>query len=162
MAIPSRNANPDEISANRRTFFVTSKTHGGRALLQSERMATLFLDVLRSYHQKNMFTIHNFVVMPDHFHLLLTVDHHLSVEKAVQLVKGNFSFRAKRELGINHEIWQRGFSEVRVLDREGFLAHRKYIGENPVRRGLADTPEDYPYGSFYLRKHKKSARAKAP
>jgi len=162
MAIPSRSANPDEISANRRTFFVTSRTHGGRALLQSERMATLFIDVLRSYHRKSVFTIHDFVVMPNHFHLLITVDHNLSVEKAVQLVKGNFSFRAKRELGIDHEIWQRGFSEERVRDRESFLAHRKYIGENPVRRGLAETPEDYPYSSFYLRKKKKSAGAKAP
>jgi putative transposase len=155
MAIPWRNANPDEISANQRTFFVTSKTYGGRALLQSERMATLFMDVLRSYHQKNVFTIHDFVVMPNHFHLLITVDHNLSVEKAVQLVKGNFSFRAKRELGIHYEIWQRGFSKIRVGDREGFLAHRKYIGENPVRCGLAETPEDYPYSSFYLRKQKR-------
>ena len=162
MAIPSRNANPDEISASNRTFFVTSRTHGGRGLLQSERMATLFIDVLRSYHQKHAFTIHDFVVMPDHFHLLITVDHNLSVEKAVQLVKGNFSFRAKRELGIDPEIWQRGFSEECIRERGSFLAHRKYIGENPVRRGLAEAPEDYPYSSFYLREQKKSAAAKAP
>ncbi len=119
--------------------------------------------VLRSYHQKHVFTIHDFVVMPDHFHLLITVDHNLSVEKAVQLVKGNFSFRAKRELGIDHEIWQPGFSEERVRDRGSFLAHRKYIGENPIRRGLAETPEDYPYSSFYLRsRQKQAAGAKAP
>src|SRR5258708_28175168 len=134
MAIPSRNANPDDISSSNRTFFVNSRTHGGRGLLQTERMTTLFIDVLRSYHRKSVFTIHDFVVMPNHFHLLITVDHNLSVEKAVQLVKGNFSFRAKRELGIDHEIWHRGFSEERVRDRESFLAHRKYIGENPIRR----------------------------
>src|SRR5206468_12101336 len=62
------------VCADSRTFFVTSKTHGGRALLQSERMATLFIDVLRSYHRKGVFTVHDFVVMPDHFHLLITVD----------------------------------------------------------------------------------------
>jgi putative transposase len=82
------------------------------------------------------------------------------VEKAVQLVKGNFSFRARRELGVIHEIWQRGFSEERLRDRQSFLAHRKYIGENPVRRGLVDIPENYPYSSFYFRKQKKT-RAKA-
>jgi putative transposase len=162
MAIPSRNADPAAIRAGSRTFFVTSKTHGGRALLQSERMATLFVDVLRSYHQKGVLTIHDFVVMPNHFHLLISVDHRLSVEKAVQLVKGNFFFRAGRELGVVHELWQRGFSEERVRDRESFLAHRKYIGENPVRQGLAETPEDFPYSSFYFRKQKKAAGAKAP
>jgi putative transposase len=162
MAIPSRNADPHAIRADSRTFFVTSKTHGGLPLLQSQRMAALFVDVLRSYHQKGAFTVHDFVVMPDHFHLLLSVEHRLSVEKAVQFVKGNFSFRAKRELGVGHELWQRGFSEVRVLDREAFLAHRRYIGENPVKRGLAETPEEFPYSSFYLRKMKKAAGAEAP
>ena len=124
MSIPSRNADPRALCADSRTFFVTWKTHEGRALLQSERMATLSIDVLRSYQQKHVFTIHDFVVMPDHFHLLITIDHNLSIEKAVQLIKGNFSFRAKRELGVVHEIWQRGFSDERVHDREGFLAYR--------------------------------------
>jgi hypothetical protein len=47
MAIPSRNASPEAVHADSRTFFVSSKTSGGRALLQSEKMATLFIDVLR-------------------------------------------------------------------------------------------------------------------
>jgi putative transposase len=111
MAIPARNASPGAALADARTFFVTSKAHGGRALLQSEKMATLFIDVLRSYVTSGRFRIHDFVVMPDHFHLLITLDASLSIERAVQLIKGNFSFRAKRELGVTHEIWQRGFSD---------------------------------------------------
>jgi REP-associated tyrosine transposase len=158
MAIPSRNASPDAVLADARTFFVTSKTHGGRALLQSERMATLFIDVLRCYVTSGRFKIHDFVVMPDHFHLLITLDASLSIERAVQLIKGNFSFRAKRELGVTHEIWQRGFSDERVRDRESFLAHRAYIGQNPVERGLAKSAGEYPYSSFYLRKQKKARR----
>jgi putative transposase len=158
MAIPSRNAGPDAVLADSRTFFVTSKTQGGRALLQSERMATLFIDVLRSYVTGGRFTIHDFVVMPDHFHLLITLDASLSIERAVQLIKGSFSFRAKRELGITHGIWQRGFSDERVRDRKSFLAHRTYIGQNPVERGLANSADEYPYSSFYLRKQKKARR----
>jgi len=34
--------------------------------------------------------------MPDHFHLLITPAHEVSLEKAVQLIKGGFSFRAKK------------------------------------------------------------------
>ena len=71
-------------------------------------MAALFIDVLRSYVFGGRFKIHDFVVMPDHFHLLITLDASLSIERAVQLIKGNFSFRAKRELGTMGEIWQRG------------------------------------------------------
>jgi putative transposase len=121
-------------------------------------MATLFIDVLRSYVNSGWFKIHDFVVMPDHFHLLITLDASLSIERAVQLIKGNFSFRARRELGVTHEIWQRGFSDERVRDRESFLAHRKYIGENPVESGLANSADEYPYSSFYFRKQKKTRR----
>jgi putative transposase len=117
MAKPIRNANPESRRGISRTFFVTSKTIEGRNLLQSERMATLFIDVLRSYTAARKFVVHDFVVMPDHVHLLLTVDESMSIEKAMQFIKGGFSYRAKKELGYQGELWQRGFSEVRISDR---------------------------------------------
>src|SRR5437899_2237211 len=145
MARPSRNTNPQDIQPGTRTFFVTSKTSLGRSLLQTERMANLFIDVLRAYVTAKRFKINDFVVMPDHFHLLITLDQAMTIEKAVQLIKGNFSYRVKKELGYQHEVWQRGFSDERVWDRESFLQHRSYIDNNPVKAGLASSPEEYPY-----------------
>jgi putative transposase len=58
-------------------------------------MANLLIDVLRTYAAAKRFKVHDFVVMPNHFHLLITVDGSMTVEKAVQLIKGNFSYRAK-------------------------------------------------------------------
>jgi putative transposase len=154
MAIPTRNSEPKQITRTSRTFFVTTKTSMGRALLQSDRNATLFIDVLRSYVAAKKFKVHDFVVMPDHVHLLMTVSGDTSIEKAVQLIKGGFSYRLKKETGYTGEIWQKGFSEVRVNDKESFARHRQYIAENPVKRGLASSPEDYPYGFTYLAKQK--------
>jgi len=54
-------------------------------------------------------------------------------------------------------MWPPGFSEVRILDRKSFLAHKKYIDENPVKAGLAKSPEEYPYCSAYFRKKKKAS-----
>ena len=133
----------------------------GRALLQSERNATLFIDVLRSYVAAKKFKVHDFVVMPDHVHVLLTVDGDMSIERAVQFIKGGFSYRLKKEHGYSGEVWQRGFSEVRVDDRESFLRHREYVAQNPVKRGLADSVNDYPYCYRYLAA-RKAAGAKAP
>ena len=65
----------------------------GRALLQSERNALLLIGVLRTNVRARKFTIHDFVVMPDHLHALITVDHDTTIEKAMQLIKGGFSFR---------------------------------------------------------------------
>jgi putative transposase len=160
MSKPARNADAKEILSPTRTFFTTTKTSLGRRLLQSERHATLLIDVLRSYTLAKKFTIHDFVVMPDHLHLLMTLESTMSIEKAMQLIKGGYSYRLKKELGYAGEIWQRGFSEVRVDDRASFLAHRDYIDNNPVEAGLAPTAEEFPYCSAYLRKQK-GAGAKA-
>jgi putative transposase len=157
MAKPARNSERQSIIAGVRTFFVTSKTVQSQCLLQTQSAAELLIDVLRSNTLAGKFKVHEFVVMPDHFHVLLTVDGDTSIERAVQLIKGSYSFRYKRELGYNGEIWQRGFSEVRVNDKKSFATHKKYIHENPVKAGLAATAEAYPYGSAYLRKKKKAS-----
>jgi putative transposase len=98
--------------------------------------------------------VHDFVVMPDHVHILMTVPGEMSLEKAMQLIKGGFSFRTSKELGFRGEIWQRGFSDVRVVDERSFQQHREYIESNPVRAGLANSVDEYPYGSVYLKKRK--------
>src|SRR5258707_4356479 len=163
MARPARNANAKEILSSSRTFFVSTKTSLGRALLQSKPHANLLIDVMRSYAAAKKFTIHDFVVMPDHVHLLMTLDGTMSIEKAVQLIKGGYSYRVKKELGYRGEIWQRGFSEVRVDDRASFLAHREYIDQNPVKAGLARAPDEFPYSSAHLRKQKRAgAKARIP
>ena len=102
------------------------------------------------------FTVHDFVVMPDHVHVLVTVPGDLSVEKAMQLIKGGFSFRAGKELNFRGEIWQRGFSDVRIIDDASFQQHQDYIRQNPVKSGLASAPEEYPFGSAYLKLRKQT------
>ena len=102
-------------------------------MLQTERMATLFIDVLRSYMRAKKFKVHDFVVMPNHVHVLLSVGPEMSIEKAVQMIKGNFSYRAKKELGSPWEIWQKGFSEVQITTEASFIHHQNYIGEDPVK-----------------------------
>src|SRR5271157_2896801 len=127
MARPARHANPSQILSPSRTFFVTTKTSMGRASLQSERNAMLFIDVLRSYVGARKFQLHDFVVMPDHAHLLITVRSDMTIERAMQFIKGGFSFRLRKEFGYVREVWQRGFSEVPVDDRQSFLRYRDYI-----------------------------------
>jgi len=117
-------------------------------------MAALFIEVLRSYMRGRKFYVHDFVVMRNHVHLLITLGPDISVEKAMQLIKGNFSFRAKAELGFGGEIWQRGFSDVGIRSEESFRVHQQYIYDNPVKAGLASVAEEYANGSLHLRRLK--------
>jgi putative transposase len=111
-----RYADPARATAGARTFFVTSSISEKRNLLESDRSAGLFVRVLYDCRAQRKFRLHEFVVMPDHFHLLLTVECGMTIERAVQFIKGGFAFRAGRELGFSAPVWQRGFSEVRILD----------------------------------------------
>jgi putative transposase len=87
--------------------------------------------------------------MPDHFHVLVTLSPENSIERAVQFIKGGFAFRAGRELGFMAPVWERGFSEVRIYGPEAFARVREYIAQNPVKRGLAHNPAEYPYSSSH-------------
>lgn len=130
---------PQEI----RTFFVTTNTAGRRRLFQVESNAELLLNVLREDRAKGRYRLHAFVLMPDHIHLLLTPAETISLEKAMQYIKGGFSFRLKSQLS----VWQPSFSLRRIEDGRDFEAHLNYIHENPVRAGLCHDPEGFSHSS---------------
>ena len=127
------------------TYFVTSASSQRRHVFQTDRMANLFLNVLFGYRDQRKYSLHEFVLMPDHFHLLLTPNE--SVEKAVQFIKGGFSYRAKKELNFCGEVWSLGFHDRRVRGWEEYSEFRKYIHMNPVRARLCEASELYPYSS---------------
>jgi putative transposase len=126
-------------------YFITASTFQKRNILQSDRMAGLLVEVLGHYRSQGKYLMHEFVVMPDHFHLLITPME--SLERALQLIKGGFSYRARKELNFTGEIWQPSYYDRRVRDLEEYLAFREYVRRNPVKKGLAQSAERYVYSS---------------
>ena len=126
-------------------YFITASTFQKESIFQSHRMADLFVKVLFAYRDQKKYLLHEFVIMPDHFHLLISPA--LSLERAMQFIKGGFSYRAKKDLGFGGEIWEKSFYDRRVRDVEDYFACRHYIRQNPVKRGLTPAAEEYPYSS---------------
>jgi putative transposase len=129
---------------NGQTYFVTSNTAGRTPLFRHARWAELFIETMYSYRPER-YLIHSFTVMPEHFHLLMTPNE--SLERAVQCLKGGFSFRAKRMFSWSGEIWATGFSDHRIRDSEDISIHQRYIWRNPVKAKLAEREEEYAYCS---------------
>lgn len=127
------------------TFFITANAYMRQSTLQTDRKALLLIDVLYHYRQQGEFLLHEFVVMSDHLHVILSPKQ--AIPKAVQLIKGNFSFRVKKELGNIYNVWQPGFHEHRIRGFDEYCAYRKYVWFNPVKRGLVTKPEDFSYSS---------------
>jgi putative transposase len=137
MTIPAR-------SSQHGMFFVTSATFNRRRLFQVAANAQLFLETLQHYRSEGKYLLHDFVVMPDHIHLLMT-PREITLEKAVGLIKGGVS----RRIESRFPIWQKGFTDHRIRDRADFDARRHYIRENPVTARLVQYAEDYPYSSGF-------------
>jgi REP-associated tyrosine transposase len=60
-------------------------------------MASLLLDTLLHYRREQKYLLHEYVVMPNHLHLIFTPAD-ITLERAMQFVKGGFSYRAKKEV----------------------------------------------------------------
>jgi putative transposase len=86
----------DLASTGTNTYFLTINTSSGRSLFQVHRLATLFIATLQNYRDQKKFQLHEFVVMPNHVHLLVTPAENVTLERLVQFIKGGFSFRATR------------------------------------------------------------------
>ena len=131
------------------TYFLTFCTWHHRNLFPVEDYARLFLKTLFHYRREGRYTLHAFVLMPDHVHLLLTPAQDITIERAVQLIKGGYSHAIGTLIGRKSEIWQRGFTDHRIRDAEDFIHHQNYVHQNPVVARLAFNPCEYRYCSAF-------------
>jgi putative transposase len=91
-----------------------------------------------------------FVVMPNHVHVLWAP--RISLPELMRLVKGATAFEANRILGRRGQrFWQEEYFDRQARSRVEAERIRQYIEWNPVKAGLASTPESYPWSSAHLR-----------
>ncbi len=126
-----------------RTFFITTITAQRHPIFRRGATSNLLIETLAHYRDQQKYLLHEFVIMPDHIHTLITPSPEISLERAMQFIKGGFSFRLK----MHGTVWQPSFSNHRIRDLEDYENHREYIRMNPVRARLAERPEMYPYSS---------------
>ncbi|HUQ50052.1 MAG TPA: transposase [Terriglobales bacterium] len=141
MAIPFRG-----VTHIGETYFITANCIDKKNILQSDRMAGLLMAVIFHYRDEQNYLLHEFVIMPNHIHLLVTPVG-ARLEKCLQLIKGNFSYRAKKELLFMWGIWQGSYYDRRIRDAVEYQSDRHYIRQNPVVAGRCAKAEDWLYSS---------------
>jgi putative transposase len=129
------------------TYFVTTKSWEGRAIFQVPATAEILVQCILGYRDKGAYCLHEFVVMPNHLHVIITPGHGTTLEKAIQLIKGGSSYEIHRLREHKMEIWQRGFHEATVRDERDYVARRHYVRMNPVVEKLVERPGDWAYSS---------------
>jgi putative transposase len=126
---------------------VSSATWERRELFRVTQTAELLVQRILACRDKDAYLLHEFVVMPNHFHALITPGETTSLEKAVQLIKGGFSFEFRKHRASKMEVWQVGFHDWTIRDGEDYQTKVRYIHMNPVEARLVECPEDWAFSS---------------
>ncbi len=138
---------PTHRTAPGTSYFITTKCWQSRAIFQVPENAEILIEALFHYRDRKAYALHEFVVMPDHVHLLLTPSSTASLEKVLQFIKGGSSHQIHKARKQKMEIWQVGFHDWTIRDSDDWQTKAEYIRTNPVRATLVQRPEDWPYSS---------------
>ena len=130
----------------RALHFITFSCYRRRPLLADTNGYSAFEHELESVRVRHEFVVAGYVLMPEHVHLLVGEPRTTSLATALQLLKQNTS--RKLNLSGEDQFWQRRYYDFNVWSEEKRLEKLRYIHRNPVRRGLAAKPEDWPWSSF--------------
>lgn len=141
MAVPARRTHVPG------TYFVTSRAWESRQLFIKPPVCEIVFETWLHYRDQRKYLLHSFVLMPDHFHVILTPGAGMSLERAVQFMKGGSSRRISKALNFRLPVWQPGFADHRMRDLQDCRVHMRYIEQNPVKQNLVERPEQYAWSS---------------
>jgi putative transposase len=132
-------------------YHVTSRTNGKIYVFDQELDKKIMLLVLEDAKEKYGFKLHNFCIMPNHIHLLITPTNGTNLSRIVQWIKTKSAKIWNGIHGSKDHLWgERFFSRV-MKDGAEYIIADNYIDQNPVKAGLANSPEEWvASGAFYI------------
>ncbi len=83
--------------------------------------------------------------MPDHLHLLVSLESGHTLPSAMHRLKSASARAANRALGRTGRLWARAYHDRALRRDESVIAVARYIITNPVRAGLVRRVGDYPF-----------------
>jgi putative transposase len=110
--------------------------------------AKIYLEWLREAAQIHGLAIHAYVLMSNHVHLLLSPETAHSLPEAMRYVNWRYSRHANAAQSRTGSLWEGRYRACLIEADDYFFACSRYIEMNPVRAGLAKTPEAYRWSSY--------------
>ncbi|MDA2914527.1 transposase, partial [Acidobacteriia bacterium AH_259_A11_L15] len=129
-------------------YFLTVCCKDKKPHLARQEVRTLIVDIMRQAAQNHHVEIAAYTVLPDHLHLICSAGQN-GVVAFVRRLKGQAVAEMRRHYG-KAALWQQSFFDHKLRSEESLQEKCVYIWQNPVRRGLARTPQDYPWSGSLL------------
>jgi putative transposase len=131
----------------RPVIFITTCTYNRKQILASVDTASILLEELRESLSRHGWLIGRYVIMPDHVHFLCAEGSERAkpLSRFMQSWKQWTSKRISRLMMISPPVWQKGFFD-HVIRSQGMMRCKwEYIQRNPLRAGLVERVEDWPW-----------------
>jgi putative transposase len=124
--------------------FVTIASKGKRAIFSHRNLAEDFVTLLRTMCKESSIPLYAYCVMPDHAHFLVSASETKGIIELVRDIK-SLSTRLAWQQGYKGAVWQRSFYDHFLRRDEDCTEVAKYILQNPVRSGIVERWQDYPF-----------------
>lgn|SRR5579859_949421 len=145
--------------------FITCSCYRRQPLLGTNHSRDVFLRILEQVRRKHSFEVVGYVVMPEHFHILIGEPEKGNPSTVLQVLKQGVARRLlkparkrqrnqpmlwqERELPRRERhFWQARFYDFNVYSNEKRFEKLRYMHANPVKRGLVSAPELWTWSSF--------------
>lgn len=127
---------------------VLQRGHDGKVVFNDAEDFTQFLLFLSAAAKQFAIKIHAYVLMPDHWHLIVTPSDTTGLGKMMQWIGRQYVPYFNRKTGRQGTLWQGRFKAAPIEAAPYFLPCMQYVEGNPQRAGLVSDPLDYPWSSF--------------
>lgn len=140
-------------SINHGLFFATTSTQDMIARFNSPEKYSIVLEKIEYYRKRENASIHAYVVMPNHFHLLIHFPENHNISAFMRDLKKRIAYEYYQLQKVPpFPFWQDRFDDLLIYSEKQYAIKLNYIHNNPVKSGLVGKAEDWEYSSvgFYI------------
>ena len=134
----------DRLFAATPVFFVTICTYRRRNFLANERVLAAFITFAECGESEFHIAVGRYVIMPDHLHFFVALPNDIDLGRWIGTLKRTLG-KAMPPNDSCDPIWQRGFFDHVLRSDESYAEKWEYVRANPVRAGLVDDPDAWPF-----------------
>jgi putative transposase len=127
------------------TYSVTICCLDRQPFLAPEGAKALVAEAIEGMLGRGFARLDGYVVMSDHLHIMFELDASKSLADAVGDLKKYVARRLNAALGRSGALWQRGYFDHVIRGEADYRRYLEYMLANPVRAGLAERVEEYPW-----------------
>jgi len=130
-------------------YHVSSKVNREEHIFKQDEFKDLFLKIIKKAKKKYKFSIYNFVVMDNHYHLIIKPLKNENLSRIMQWILSVFSIYYNKINKLKGHTWIGRFFSKIINGFKQFLDTFKYISNNPVKANLVQYAKDYKYSGLY-------------